>query len=317
MTEIHLTTWSARLAALAIIAALLIGSAGTIGVNAAKGRRNSLKSQEFSNNAPIAISDNATSTPSTIQVSGLNQPIAEVAVSLNVYNHPQPADVDVLLVGPGGQTAMIMSDVALASGPATNVNLLIRDSAERQMPTQDPITSGTFQPTNYEFTNNPDTFAPHPLIPTPLLSGSALSVFNGTNANGAWTLFVDDGDNDTPDTNGSFGGGWSLGITTANGIPETAPDAFKAKAGKTLTVPADGVLANDSDPDGDLLSAALVGEPTKGKVQFQPDGSFTYKAEKKAKGTDSFTYLAKDPKGLSSLETVTIAIKKAKKKRKS
>ena len=75
------------------------------------------------------------------------------------------------------------------------------------------------------------------------------------------------------------------------------------------------MLGNDSDPDGDALTAILAGQPKQGSVSSQPDGSFTYTTKKKAKGTDSFTYLARDPGGLSDLATVDIQIKKAKKKK--
>jgi hypothetical protein len=50
-------------------------------------------------------------------------------------------------------------------------------------------------------------------------------------------------------------------------------------------------------------------------VELLPDGSFTYRANQKVKGKDSFTYLVQDTTGLTALDTVTIQIK-GKKKRK-
>lgn len=55
-----------------------------------------------------------------------------------------------------------------------------------------------------------------------------------------------------------------------------------------------GVLTNDSDPDEDTLTAVLAGEPTRGTLTLAADGSFRYRASKKAKGTDSFSYLARN-----------------------
>lgn len=318
MREYPSSTWKTRVTLLAIAAGLMLGgvSLGETGVDAARKRGSTRKQQEFSNRAAITITDNQTSPPSSIQVSGFTAPVTEVMVSFHLLSHTQPADMDILLVGPGGQTAMLISDAAAASGPAVNANIVIRDGADKQIPSQEAMTSGAFQPTNYEYTNNPDSFSPHPRIPSPLPNSSSLAIFNGTDANGEWLLFIDDGDDDNPNSSGSLASGWSLRITTANGAPQTSPDTFQARAGQLLTVPAGGVLDNDSDPDGETLTATLAGTPKKGTLELAPDGSFTYRANKKAKGPDTFTYLAQDEKGLTALETATIQIKGKKKKRK-
>lgn len=316
VNEKNTTMWRTRAAVLALTGTLLLAGNGPWALEAAvaRSRSNASLLRQFANGTPITITDNRT-TSSTIEVTGLDTPIADVNVSLNVFSHTGPADVDVLLVGPQGQTALIMSDVAAAAG-AANDSLLLDDQAAAQLPSQDDLNSGSFQPTNYDFSNQTDSFAPDPRIPTPLPSGSALAIFNGTNANGTWTLFVDDATDNTPDSSGSFAGGWSLTITTANGVPRPAADSFAAQAGKVLNVPATGVLANDSDPDDDTLTARLAGEPARGTVRLAADGSFSYRANKKAKGTDSFTYLAQDSTGLTALETVSIQIKGKKKKHK-
>jgi VCBS repeat-containing protein len=317
MNETRSTSWNTRVGALVLATTLLAGSFGptAMGTDAAKGRGSGKKVQQFTNATPIAITDNTTSTPSTIEVQGFETGIIDVNVSLNTYSHTQPADVDVLLVGPQGQTALIMSDVAGAS-TAANDSLVLDDQAAIMLPRQNDLTSGVFQPTNYEFTSVPDSFAPDPRIPSPLPSNASLAIFNGTNPNGTWTLFVDDADDDTQDTSGSIAGGWSLNITTANGAPRAQPDTFQARAGQTLTVPASGVLQNDRDPDDEPLTAGLEDEPTKGQVTLQPDGSFIYQTNRKAKGTDSFTYFAQDPAGLQTFENVTIQIKGKKHKKK-
>lgn len=270
--------------------------------------------QRFDNPTPIAITDNRTSTPSSITVSGLETPIVDVEVFLNVLTHPQPADLDMLLVGPGGQMAVILSDAG-ATGNA-NGSLILDDQAANLLPISDNIRSGTFQPTNYDFGGGPGERKrlPAPVATPP--SGSALSIFNGTQANGTWTLYIDDQDDDATDTNGSLAGGWGLRITTKKGAPTARDDSFQAQAGVPLSVPANGVLGNDSDPEGDVLTAAVAGQPRLGSVSLQPDGGFTYTANKKASGSDSFSYVAQDPDGLNSLATVDIQIAKAKKKHK-
>lgn len=301
--------WRSRGAALALIAALLCSGAAMPAAGAARHRTGARAFQQFSNTASITIPNDAMAAPSVIQVSGLGTPIADVDVSLNVLIHPNASDLDVLLVGPGGQSALVLSDVG---DEANNDSLTFSDQAVNQVGIADPLVSGTFQPTNVDLTSAPDIFGPPGPANPP--GGSALAIFNGTDANGAWTLLIREQDAN-PVESGSLAAGWSLRITTASGVPETNGEQFRTKAGKTLTVPASGVLANDSDPDGDPLTAILASPTRKGALSLQPDGSFTYKAKKKARGRDSFTYLARDSTGLSALETVTIQIKGKKRKR--
>jgi hypothetical protein len=287
----------------ALLAALLTGDLVASVEVAAKARHGATAElvQGFSNTAPIAIASNAQSSPSQILVSGFTTEIADVDVTLSGFTHGNTADIDFLLVGPAGQSTLVLSDVGSS---ANNVTLTLDDGAANQVPSSGPLRSGAFQPTN--FGTSVDTFSP-PAPATP--SNAKLGVFNSTDPNGLWSLFIKNGAGGT----GALNGGWSLRITTANGVPDASPDTFTAQAGKTLTDRI-GVLANDLDPDGDPLTAILAGQPKKGKVTLDADGSFSYRSSKKAKGTDSFTYLAQDPGGLSDLETVTIQIKKARKK---
>jgi subtilisin-like proprotein convertase family protein len=260
----------------------------------------------FSNTFPLPIAETGTTGGSTIAVSGFETSLADVNVTLHNLSHARSDDIDVLLIGPEGQTAVLVSDIGAANA-ATNVTLTLDAQAANQLSSVAAPASGTFQPTNFD---NVDTWLP--TVPSPTQSsGSDLGVFNSTDPNGSWRLFVqDDAGNGSA---GSLAGGWSLVITSANGVPNADRDSFQARAGKPLSS-SSGVLANDADPDGDFLIAILAGPPRQGSVDLQPDGSFTYKSRKKAKGQDSFTYLAQDPGGLSDLETVTIQIKKARKK---
>ncbi len=69
-----------------------------------------------------------------------------------------------------------------------------------------------------------------------------------------------------------------------------------------------GVLANDSDPDGDSLTAILVTGPSRGTLTLNSDGSFTYRPWDDDEGTVSFTYQASDGKGGTDTATVTIIV---------
>ena len=160
--------------------------------------------------------------PATITVSGAGTSVTDVDVALRGLSHTVPDDVDMLLVGPDGQQATILSD-AISSDSAYAVDLVIDDSAPTYVP--NPIGSGTYRPTNVR--TPPDVFpAPAPL-PT---DESALAVFNGTDPNGTWRLFVVDDDDRVG--RGELAG-WSLRITTAGAVDTTRPRV-------TSTAPAGG-----------------------------------------------------------------------------
>ena len=50
----------------------------------------------------------------------------------------------------------------------------------------------------------------------------------------------------------------TITVSAVNDAPTAAADAYSTGEDTALTVEASGVLANDSDPDGDALTAALV-----------------------------------------------------------
>ena len=76
-----------------------------------------------------------------------------------------------------------------------------------------------------------------------------------------------------------------------------------------LNVPKPGVLLNDTDADGDPLTAVLVTPTTHGILTLNADGSFTYiPTTSLLTFTDSFTYKAFDGQGYSNIVTVTIRV---------
>ena len=162
----------------------------------------------FANPTAITINDNAPASPypSTISVSGLTGNVYKVTVKLNGLTHTYPDDIDILLVGPGGQNAIIMSDVGGFNPGVTNLTFTLDDDAVDSLPDDNPLVAGTFKPTNID--DGTDTFP----APAPAPSGgSALAAFVGTDPNGTWSLYVVD---DVGGDMGSIDGGWELGITT-------------------------------------------------------------------------------------------------------
>ncbi|MDT7855729.1 Ig-like domain-containing protein [Rubrivirga sp. S365] len=100
----------------------------------------------------------------------------------------------------------------------------------------------------------------------------------------------------------------TITVTPANRPPTAQPNTYTTPAGQTLTTPPPGVLGNDSDPDGDPLSAQFVDGVGNGELALQPDGSFTYTPDPGFSGTDGFTYRASDGALTSEPVAVTIAV---------
>ena len=94
----------------------------------------------------------------------------------------------------------------------------------------------------------------------------------------------------------------------ANNPPVAADNAYSMDEGGTLDVAAPGVLDNDTDAEGDILSAIKVSEPAYGTLTLNADGSFSYEHDGSEVTADSFTYRANDGAANSNTATVIIAI---------
>ena len=93
-----------------------------------------------------------------------------------------------------------------------------------------------------------------------------------------------------------------------NAAPTAANDNYGAKRDAALAVAAPGVLANDSDADGNALTVKLASDAAHGTLTLKPDGSFSYTPTSGFTGTDEFTYAANDGKMDSAAAKVTIAV---------
>ncbi|MFN0280110.1 MAG: cohesin domain-containing protein [Pyrinomonadaceae bacterium] len=142
--------------------------------------------------------------PLNVVVSSVQGNITKLTVKLTALYHTASHDVDVLLVGPGGQNAIIMSDAGFVND-AVNLTVTLDDNAQFDLPENGTITNGTYRPTNYGAGDVIPSPAPAPL------GGSALSVFNGTNPNGTWSLYAFD---DQQIDWGHMNGGFELSIFT-------------------------------------------------------------------------------------------------------
>lgn len=103
----------------------------------------------------------------------------------------------------------------------------------------------------------------------------------------------------------------TITVTPINDSPVAADDGYNATQDTALVVAAPGVQANDSDVDGDGLTALVQSAPANGGVIMNSDGSFTYTPVAGYTGTDSFTYLTSDGVANSNIATVTITVSPA------
>jgi hypothetical protein len=97
-------------------------------------------------------------------------------------------------------------------------------------------------------------------------------------------------------------------VTAVNAPPVSGADAYSTNEDTPLNVSAPGVLGNDSDPDGDPITAVNPTQPAHGTVVLNSNGSFTYTPAANFNGSDSFTYQASDGKLTSAPATVTLTV---------
>jgi VCBS repeat-containing protein len=97
-------------------------------------------------------------------------------------------------------------------------------------------------------------------------------------------------------------------VNPVNDAPVAVNDVYNVDEDATMAVEALGVLANDSDVDGNALSAVLVSGPAHGALTLNPDGSFAYTPDANFFGADSFVYRASDGTANSADATVSITV---------
>jgi hypothetical protein len=170
--------------------------------------------------------------PSPIVVSGI--PVTGVtvqSVTLTGITHTWGADIDVLLVSPGGLKFVPMSLVGGSGGFDATSTVTIRDGFPAMPVISTAIPTGTYAPTAQL---GGSWAAPAPVgpynLPAPGGAATFASVFNNTtNYNGTWNLYVSD--NSTGDF-GNMAGGWSITLVA----PAAGPTCLGPSKTFTYTV---------------------------------------------------------------------------------
>ena len=133
------------------------------------------------------------------------QVIADLNLQISDFHHQHPADVDMLLQGPTGETVMAMSDACGGTDINTNYDWTFDDEAGLQFGdgSFDNCQQNSIRPS--DFATPEDMPAPAPARPY----GATLSAFDGLQG-GTFRLFInDDGGGDT-----GYIGDWDVAMTT-------------------------------------------------------------------------------------------------------
>ena len=230
----------------------------------------SAQTQTFTNNSSIAIPGIGSGPgpgglyPSDILVSGVVGPVAKVTVTLHDLSHTWPGDIDILLVGPGGQTCLLATD---PDGGTNIVNgtFVFDDNGPPIAGTPTPWIPGTYRPTaNFDNLGDNVFEAPAPAGPYGLL----LNVFNGlsgANVNGAWSLYIRD---DTSLDMGMLATGWSIALSQPNVVTNTAdsgPGSLREAILYTTLTPGPHLISFNIptvDPGYDAINGIWRIQPT-------------------------------------------------------
>lgn len=132
--------------------------------------------------------------------------------------------------------------------------------------------------------------------------------------NASWNASVPAGGSISFGFNGSPGN-VTIGPTSfvLNGVasstidlpPTPANDTLWTYAGQAVSI---NVLANDNDPDGDLLTVTAAASGQHGSVVVNNDSSITYTPAAGFTGSDSFTYTVSDGRGGTATASVAVTV---------
>jgi len=271
----RLIHWSFAVACSLFAGGTYLASAGTIGP------------VSLTNSAVITIPDTGAATPdypSKINVSGMQGTVTKVKVTLTGINHQWSRDPGALLVGPGGQMAVLFTGMG-GGGAVSFLDLTFSDSAANYIPHDGSLTSGEWKPADWEFNDHDGYFDPNvaPFFPPPApdrpplnpldpdgprtFYPEQLSAFNGLSPNGDWSLYVADG-SIAALSHGAIDGGWSLEITTFNNAPTVSAIDDQTTDEDVTLAPVSFTVADVETPAGSLTVTG-----TSSDQDLVPDGN--------------------------------------------
>ncbi len=273
------------------------------------------------NDAPVITGQNPLSTnedmPLTIALSSLNITDADSSsFTLTVQNGADYTVSGTTITPSANFNGNLTVPVKVNDG---GIDSNIFNLAVNLIPVNDPPVAN-----NDTYNTNEDTPLNGDVLSNDTdIEGSSLTavLINGTshgtlslNGNGSFTYkpsanyngsdsFTYKANDGSVDSNTAF---VTITVISVNDDPVANNDAYTVAEDEILEMTRLGVLSNDTDSDGNFLTAVKVANPSHGTLDFNENGSFTYSPFTHYNGTDSFTYKAND--GTANSETATVLI---------
>jgi len=228
-----------------------------------------------SGSAPPFTAGPADDYPHQVTTSGLTDVISAVRVRFGQFEHGNPDDLNILMVGPNGNAVVLLSDAGESSPLGDGLTLTARqsltfDDAGQPAPDGPGLAEGTWRPTNhFGGLGEPveDIFPGAPAAPR---KATLREAFAGSNPNGTWSFYVVD---DRPGATGSWINPATVEITTApaaSGLPPVALSAADAADAAGNRVTADIDLRRFDGFTGPV-TLSLADDPRITDVTFTPN----------------------------------------------
>ncbi|HXC36478.1 MAG TPA: YDG domain-containing protein [Candidatus Acidoferrales bacterium] len=265
----------------------------------------------FANDSNIVISSLSAASPypSSINISGEAGTITNLTVTLHGMSHNAPNNVNALLVGPGGEAVVLMSDT-IDGYPMTDLTFTLADQAWYPLPVSAPLANGTFQPTDDAPNHTDPSYAFPSPAPAPPFAGD-LTAFNGLSPNGIWSLYISDGG--SGDT-GQIAGGWSLAITTVSppiisGLTDQSTPVNTATAAIPFEIedaqtPASNLVLTATSSNPALVNAntdiVFGGSDTNSTITVTPEPNTI--------GTSTISVIVTDSDGMSATNSFLMTV---------
>lgn len=100
----------------------------------------------------------------------------------------------------------------------------------------------------------------------------------------------------------------TITITAVNDVPVANPDSFTTRRNTPITLQVSTILSNDTDVDGDTLTAISATMPANGTLTAAGSAAVTYTPRNNFTGADTFRYTISDGRGGTASATVTINV---------